>query len=83
MRRPSLLELATWAGEDQPQRTAQGDSDGVVRVRPRRASLSLVLRQAEGEVQMLVIKRAVSIRCEIHRNAMACRLDTPNMWQQC
>lgn len=65
---PAATELATWFGAQQPQ-SAQGDSsdDTAVRVRPRRASLSLVLRQVEGEVQMLAIKRAVSLRCEIHR----------------
>lgn len=60
LRRPSSPELATWFGE------AEGDStEHPVQVRPRRASLSLVLRQVEGEVEMLVIKRAVSLRCDI------------------
>lgn len=73
LRQPSSTELATWAGdatwagEAQPVSAAHGDSNDSVRVRPRCASLSLVLRQVEGEVQVLIIKRAVSLRCDIRR----------------
>lgn len=50
------------------ERTPTGDSaaatatGGGLPVRSRRASLSLVLREVEGKVEMLVIKRAANPR---------------------
>lgn len=45
-----------------PAGESAADVAGGVPVRSRRASLSLVLREVEGKVEMLVIKRAVNPR---------------------
>lgn len=76
LRQPSLLEREWFDLRAPPglESAPAGDSAGAtagatagaiaagVRVRSRRASLSLLLREVEGKVEMLVIKRVVNPR---------------------
>ncbi|CAM9269204.1 unnamed protein product [Ectocarpus fasciculatus] len=67
LRQPTPTEAAWFglqvrAGKDTCSSVPAVDSAAGVTVRPRCASLSLILREVDGKVEMLVIKRAVSLR---------------------